>query len=418
MTLEPYHEIYTLLTRLSFSQSMAHLCASCDEPADKKCAGCGKVWYCSKQCQNSHWSHHLFNCKRPEDITTGDRLVRAAIRDEIPTDPQTLEDYGFRRASTNALNQSYLLGLYRWLAALHPMSPVRGREFHRWRTSGTLIQEIKLRYEALPSDNRGQYYPWFLANQWVLDGRHVTDDELAEGYFRTAWLYSGGSPSASLSVIKRTAATWSQEKNQCFQLCVPVVSGFSPPTHSDAWIPFGFCACEGENGMSWLGGFYRSLLEKCTFQEFLGAFESESLLELIDLKGMGQDIPQFGPYTAPCLLEFLGGSCSNFSVWSLKQLVAADKEGFSIPIGRATRYDYGFLNCKTSGEEDELKKAYGEFFDAKRGSYSGDYSSGPLALHYACIKGNIFEHISGFIKLKNPKRMRRLMKNAYPLAEI
>jgi hypothetical protein len=38
------------------------VCAQCNKEASKKCGKCKKVWYCSRECQTSHWKLHKSVC--------------------------------------------------------------------------------------------------------------------------------------------------------------------------------------------------------------------------------------------------------------------------------------------------------------------------------------------------------------------
>eukprot|EP00959_Pyramimonas_sp_CCMP1952_P051847 1083746-Pyramimonas_sp.AAC.1 len=39
---------------------------------------------------------------------------------------------------------------------------------HKWRTEGTLLQNIKSEFNKIPERNRGGYFHWLLNNQYVL----------------------------------------------------------------------------------------------------------------------------------------------------------------------------------------------------------------------------------------------------------
>ena len=66
-----------------------------------------------------------------------------------------------------------MVGLYQglFLANAWKLEP---REIGKWVKEGTLIQNIKKTFENYgPPDSRGLYYPWFLQNQWVLNGTAI-----------------------------------------------------------------------------------------------------------------------------------------------------------------------------------------------------------------------------------------------------
>jgi len=52
---------------------MERSCETCGKPAKKWCAKCKVVWYCSRDCQSSHWkSSHKSICKEPPETTNVD----------------------------------------------------------------------------------------------------------------------------------------------------------------------------------------------------------------------------------------------------------------------------------------------------------------------------------------------------------
>ena len=54
-------------------QSQSHKeCANCKkaQPNLKKCGACGKIQYCSKECQRVHWKEHKSNCKQSSTAPT------------------------------------------------------------------------------------------------------------------------------------------------------------------------------------------------------------------------------------------------------------------------------------------------------------------------------------------------------------
>jgi hypothetical protein len=49
------------------------MCANaCGKSGNKRCARCQTTFYCSKECQTSHWKEHKQTCKAPENVITVD----------------------------------------------------------------------------------------------------------------------------------------------------------------------------------------------------------------------------------------------------------------------------------------------------------------------------------------------------------
>ena len=69
-SVEHGREVVSTSTEL---QSQSHEeCANCKkaQPNLKKCGACGKVQYCSKECQRVHWKEHKSNCKESSTAPT------------------------------------------------------------------------------------------------------------------------------------------------------------------------------------------------------------------------------------------------------------------------------------------------------------------------------------------------------------
>jgi hypothetical protein len=144
-----------------------------------------------RACQRANWPRHIFECSPKKPINTAYYLARAIYADFLPDDPQTLEDYGFNRAST-ADNRTMLLGLYQGLIKYNEVEP---KVMHRWRVKGILVEEIKAAYEKMPEQARGSYYPWFLRNQWIIDRKlplPTVPTNAAHAMLLHAWEYACG----------------------------------------------------------------------------------------------------------------------------------------------------------------------------------------------------------------------------------
>jgi hypothetical protein len=341
---------------------------------------------------------HIFECNPKKPIKTAYHLCRAVFGDRIPDDEQTCEDYGFGRAFTPS-NRSKLLGLYRGLMVYLQVKP---KTVHQWRLKGTLVEEIKAAFETqLPEDNRGAYYAWFLQNQWVLDHNlpPPPDTSLYSMMIR-GWKYAGGSASATMEEINAIRTIWPPYKQHCYEFCTTLLSGCNPPPERNIWLTFGFCVFEDEYSEGPLHQLYRNLLAKCTFDEIYAAYDSSSLITLLDRKGLEHDRKQIRH-----LDDVLAGSPRmNKSVWNLKQYVAAKDAALRPSVA----VDYGFANCKGEGEVLELKHVYENLFSI--------YRADPIEVHEAAIGGRLFAHVGRFVTLK--KKFNRILKNPYPLSMV
>ena len=266
-------------------------------------------------------------------------------------------------------------------------------------------------FERLPPQNRGQCYPWFLEHQDLLDPSQepltkVAEDFCLEAVMR-AWRHIGGRPlpnSTALNDVNIEKATWPKRKRDCFDLCLLVLSDSHPNPSLRIWLSFGFCTTQNQYDEMQLGIAYRTLVTRCSFEEFCQAYDSCSLVQLFSSKNI--NLEQCGLHLA----DFLANSPHmNKLVWDLKQFVVAD-EPDSVPVP-SVRVNYGFFNCRNKEEEVQLKDVYKKFFDEES---NGD----PLKLHEACIQGKVYDYVRTTLKWKEKYRRTlfpRLMKNPYPL---
>ena len=383
---------------------------SCGEEREAKwkCSGCNsKVVYCSKACQIADWPLHIFDCYayRGKRVPSAYHLALSCYLDELPTDDQTLEDYGFHRAALPS-NQMMLFGLYQGLFKYFEINP---KTVITWKREGILIQEIKKVFERNPPQYRGQYYLWFLEHEYLLDpsedSTKVKDDIYLEAVMR-AWRHIGGRPlhnSTAWNDIRLERATWPEHKQDCFDLCIMLLSKGHPSPSLRSWVSFGFCTARNQSYEKQLADAYSMLIVKCSFEEFFQAYDSCSLIQLFRSKNIS--LEPFGSHLADLLAN---SPRMNKSVWDLKQFVLAETP-VSNPIPSVTA-DYGFFNCRNKEEVSQLKEAYKKFFDS-----NGD----PLKLHEACLQGRIYDHVTKTLKLKKDDQgpLFRLMKNMYPLPQ-
>lgn len=329
----------------------------------------------------------------------------------MPENSQTLKDYGFSHIMTDPRKPTMLLGLY--IGLLDPRYlGVKATTLHRWRLSGTLVENIKKEFERLPPAARGAYYTWFLENEGVVSGAGAEERErqIIEESIRRAWTFIGKSPTAPMREIMRYLNSISKEKADCFNFYTQLLSGSHPAPNLGQWIHAAFCACDSQEAEMGLAQSYIALIHLCTFEEFCTAYTSSSLISLFKDKDLA--------ISDPFVIDVLSGSPnSSKSVWYLKQYIEVkvihgqESDTTRLPTP-SVAVDYGFLNC-TSVEEHRM------LVDLYKGFFALEEKANPLELHASCIQGRLFAYFVEdlMFKLKPKKVYKRMLKNPYPLPD-
>lgn len=373
---------------------MEQPCRSCGKPSTRKCSGCKIVtaWYCSSECQKSHWVVHIFECNPLRAITSADHLARAVDKFHIPGDLQTCIEFGFDRIATLD-DMGNLLGLYGHLLQKLGVST---KKIQIWRSTGVLVQEIQSRLDVIPEDLAS----WFMMNQYVFNHSLFSEVSPADVILQPAFDYAGIPRSTTKDERSAIFATWPEKKTSCMMACVTILSLRSPHTCDTIWIHLGYIACPDKVLEEKLTYLYNKLLGSCSFEQFWQAYNTQSIVALFDKCGYEAERKLF-----PHLEEVLGVEYLDElkSVWLLKFWINSAHMGIEnlIPV----MVDYGFANCTTEQQRQELKAVYQVYFTEKNGD--------PIALHNATMQGRLFRHFENIIKLS--KKFKRLMKNPHPL---
>lgn len=385
---------------IQHARSSEHHCQGfeCEYLGTRRCASCKKAWYCSTKCQKRDWMFHIFDCNTKGHIRTAHHLARACRQDLAPTDQQTLSDYGFDKVH-DAEGMSNLLGLYQGLFIIHKYE-LEPRELDRWLKEGSLVEHIKETFEGIPEASRGGYYPWFLANQWVLDGSPEPDTHSVQGVVERMenklWEFLGHDRKLQFSA-------WPRERKVCASLYRSLLSDHHPGPYNtpDEYIGFGFCVARDMYIEMSISRLYIALIRRCSFEEFCEAYESSSLIAFMESEGITDR------HSLPRHFEHIMQSrATNESVWDLKQFIYGGEMVELIP---SVKVDYGFMHCRSPEDITALTTVYKVAFDHK------DFDE--MELHSHCIQGQLLDYVSRFQKLtkKDKKRYGRLLKNPYPL---
>ncbi|KAK6538662.1 hypothetical protein TWF694_010239 [Orbilia ellipsospora] len=206
-----------------------------------------------------------------------------------------------------------------------------------------------------------------------------------------------------------------EAKRDSYALLAGIFHRSTPgPTDVD-WYFFGFVTCRGRGEVGMLLDIYQLLLAEndgsdyykvekrdptlpVSFEDFWKAHEAGTLIQLMDSNGLTERRSKL-----PLLVEFLSVSPkSRPSVWNLNVFLTVNDPVKYAPVP-SVQADYGLVNCKNLEEICILMEIY------QRALNIVD----PLALHRACIAGELFQFCSQYVPLK--KCWRPLVKNSYPL---
>lgn len=389
-------------------------CCICTRMTSRKCSICNKDAYCSESCEEKRSGSHIFTCAR-RPLTTADYLYKNITDDRLPDDEDVRKDFGFNHL-TSYIDQSNLMGLYK---GLWYSDDITAEEIHKWQVEGSLVANIKKYFYGMPEECRGGYFPWFLNNTYILDQPMTTkeaQEKQISSFFDKAQSYLD-----EKDWQKDPKDLEPEAKRLAFIFLAASLHGASPNPIEPNWNNFGFCTCDCEEDERGLGVLYQRLLhgyklyfsdlpdkyrlehlsrlETASFTEFWQAFESGSLIQLMDAKGLKNDRLRF-----PYLETYLSAPPSKTqpSVWLLKQFLAVNSPA-DFPPCRPVNFDYGFWNCQTFEEICIVMEIYKRLL-AK---------ANPLDLHKACLAGQLFEFAAKFDKMDEAHR--GLMKNFYPL---
>jgi hypothetical protein len=196
-----------------------------------------------------HWKSHIFSCDSDpsKPIITAYHLYRSVYRDEFPRDPDTRRDYGFDNAHSPK-SRTMLLGLYIGLIKYKEVEPI---DIHRWRQKGILVQEIKRTFEKECNTTKGEYYPWFLQNQYLLDPLWRPPYNAEERLTLQTWRYIGGNTNDTYQMHRAVYDSWDSEKQHCFHFYHLLHSDSYPTPELDSWVTFGFAASGDETDLAW-----------------------------------------------------------------------------------------------------------------------------------------------------------------------
>ncbi|KAJ8483027.1 hypothetical protein ONZ51_g4966 [Trametes cubensis] len=405
-------------------------CETCDLAGSnlRRCAGCGKARYCSKECQTAGWRLHIFDCNRKKAIATAYYLSKACHENVVPLHERTREDYGFNKALELAggHGEKMLLGLWTEVFVVYG---VTAKGVQKWQSEGRLVEGVKSTFQQVPLSVRGPHYPWLLLNQNLLNGRPLNEAE-KEGRIETysdtlhrTWEFIGGPLSDLRQTIWSQVSAMSPYEQRCFFFYESLVGNKDPtPDDVETWLSFGFTAMTRE-GVGELVEKYKQLMCRCTFHAFCVAYYTCTLPQLFSEHGIATPVATLpskdghdGPSPVTLFLDVMSQSPHLYkSVWLLKahvdRLLRAAASGNPKIPHDVVEADYGYSNCRTAGEKKLLDVLYKKYFMHP--------DANPLDLHVACINGELGQYLARFVRMKpKTKTYMRLLKTAYPSSRL
>lgn len=281
-----------------------------------------------------------------------------------------------------------------------------------------MVPKIKEFFYGIPEHARGGYFPWWLENLHRLE-TPITKEEAEQR--EAATLFDNAIPYLDPG-DRKTHPTELQPvaKRDSFLMLALVLQSATPNPIMEVYHSFAFVTCSKYAEESELLNIYRRLLvpsdssslstfnngrnsptHHATFTQFWRAYESGTIIQLIDSHGLKKLRTRL-----PHLEAFLSvpPTAAQPSVWDLKQCIEIDDPIQYPPIPSLAR-DYGFSNCANIEYTFTLMEIYKKVLQ----------EAVPMELYKACVAGRLFEFVGQFLDMEED--WRRLLWNPYPLDE-
>lgn len=373
-------------------------CAGCfKKEATRRCSYCGGAPFCGGACERKMPLSHLLKCNMRQ-VTSADYLDEDVFADELPTDPQVQQDYWFDRC-LNKYEESHLFGVFAGLLKYHSCHITR-EELHQWRShpggNSYLVAEIVKKFEELPKNSMGEYFPWFR--------RHRTRFELPDGHPSVPRALC---PEKQIEKMEARARKYLAPEDQhkdikdlapfakmhCFIFYSMVIDNRHPSPMNweySHWFDFGFVVCNDQHEEGRLGSMYsRMLFGSKSIEDYARSMGSTTPMEMAKKErptcsfdefwrawGKGELMAMFNKYLPELstgvadhdLLTRLGvflaceGEAPRPSIWRLRHFLALEDvsmESATCGIARGAR-DYGFFEQLDARTITELRAFYAQ----------------------------------------------------------
>ncbi|KAI2923113.1 hypothetical protein CBS63078_2661 [Aspergillus niger] len=365
------------------SKTTSVACARCTATEDlTPCSKCGSTFYCSRECQTTHWLRHKFDCSLGRPIDEVDYFIIACKTEELPKDDDVAKAFGLLYF-TSAADLQRLFRLYCRLVNEWGVEEDELRE--AWQQN-KLKEFILFRSSQIPSSLIHAESHW-LSQQNGFAANKITDFNVV--FESQKHILKREDQQVPYEKLKP------REKLEAYVFLCQIRNGYVPDADEDNWIYLGFCTARDGDETQQLAKLYRVLVDRCEFEEFWKAMAESKMVDLFRKYGLGHAIKEMRNFEI--LLRAAGTWYQ--SVWELKRFTRVS----CAEPHRSVLVDYGFSNCRTL-ELSDLRQAYTKFF-----TQGGD----EMALHEACIQGQLASFLES--ELGGLPISAELVSNPYPL---
>lgn len=363
------------------------ICAFCKVTSELAhiCKNCSVAAYCSSDCYRSDWARHKFSCSLGRPIDATDYLILACHANEVPLDDDVANQYGFMYFASGH-DRWRLFKLYRRLVVDWGIDEEELR---------SAVGQDKLKEMLMFRCSQTKDPDMLRDKHWLESEKGFGTNGKGPGLgvvFEAAQRELLSPDERKMPIVELQPP----EKRQALIFYARIRNGFKPDVHEDNWISLGFCTAADAESEQRLASAYRSLVERCPFDDFWNAMVESSMVELFSKYGLEDRILHVRNFK-----DFMGIVEKWYqSVWELKRFT---RMNMADPF-RAVMVDYGFMNCEDARHRMQLREIYQKYFEQ---------GEDEMRLHEACVTGKLgsfLEAVLGSLSVSLD-----LFGNYYPL---
>ncbi|EPE30438.1 HIT/MYND zinc finger-like protein [Glarea lozoyensis ATCC 20868] len=278
-------------------------CRLCRKTSNLRCTLC-RTTYCSRSCQKSHWSQHVFVCrqtKRPAEVdylkiyvrkwihAKGDERRQAQTISELYSDDDLCKTFGFN----NCMERDDVAKLLCFYSHMISKMGIKGLQVGVDEELGNCLEVMAqlIQYERKDSYHDCPCFAWFLHRRSFIDCTIPN------------WAGDFAYQTAALRRLEDTFVVeelcdedrpLSRAERDVANLYFMLLRDFNniPDPLSSNWLKFGFCFCTNRAQSMGLAKLYIRLAESgASLEQIAKAYDEKSLPTLMKQRGL--DISSF-----------------------------------------------------------------------------------------------------------------------------